>query len=170
MRIAALLVMLAVPLSIHADALAWVEARIAKRFAVPQMTVAEAQAALRAAPNEWLVLDVREPEEFALSHLPSAVRVDPGLSVEEFSARYSEQVAGKTVLLYCAVGQRSSQLGEAISDSVDAAGGQGVANLQGGIFRWQAEGGALVNATGPADEVHPYNWFWGLLRPRQSAN
>ena len=138
----ALLIGLAVsPFAAQADALAWVEARIAKRHAVAQLSVADAQAALRAVPGDWLVLDVRESEEFAVD------------------------IAGKHVLLYCSVGQRSSSLADRVTDVVESAGGQGVANLQGGIFRWQGEGGPLVNADGPTDAVHPYNRFWGLLRP-----
>ena len=162
----ALLIGLAVsPFAAQADALAWVEARIAKRHAVAQLSVADAQAALRAVPGDWLVLDVRESEECAVSRLPGAVRVAPQLSAKEFAARFADDIAGKHVLLYCSVGQRSSSLADRVTDVVESAGGQGVANLQGGIFRWQGEGGPLVNADGPTDAVHPYNRFWGLLRP-----
>lgn len=149
----------------QADALAWVEARVAKRHAVTQLTVAKARTALREAPEEWLVLDVRQSEEFAVSHLPGAVRVDPDISIEQFKSRFADRLSERRVLLYCSVGQRSSALADRITAVVESADGLGVANLQGGIFRWQGEGGPLVNADGPTDTVHPYNWFWGQLRP-----
>ena len=167
MRSVALLVMLAAPLSAHADMLAWVETKVAKRYAVRQLPVAEARAALHAQPENWLVLDVREAEEFSVSHLPGAVHVAPDTTAEEFADQFSDDMTGRRVLLYCSVGQRSSKLADRIAATVEAAGGQGVANLRGGIFRWHGEHGPLVNADGPTDEVHPYNWFWGWLRPQK---
>lgn len=164
---AALLLTLAVlPLPVSADALAWVSAQIAKRHDVTQMSVADAKAALRVAPEAWLVLDVRELDEFAVSHLPGAVRVEPGLTAEAFMAQYSHQLEGKDLLLYCSVGQRSSTLADRIASVVDGDDGRRIVNLEGGVFRWHGARGPLVNDQGPVDVVHPYNRAWGLLRQR----
>ena len=164
---ATLLIALTVsPLPVSADALAWVSAQIAKRHDVTQMSVADAKAALQAAPEGWLVLDVREPDEYAVSHLPGAVRVEPGLTAEAFMAQYSDQLDGKDLLLYCSVGQRSSSLADRIAPVMGGNDGRRIVNLEGGIFRWHGEHGPLVNDQGPADVVHPYNRAWGLLRQR----
>lgn len=166
-RRGALLLALALsPPQAHADLLAWVESRLAKRHPVAERTVAQAREALRASPDDWLVLDVRTAEEFAVSHLPGAVHVPPDTTTDEFSRRFGDALAGRHALFYCSVGQRSIALAARVSAVVGASGGQGAYNLRGGIFRWQAEHGPLRDAVGPTCAVHPYNRFWGLLMPR----
>jgi rhodanese-related sulfurtransferase len=114
-----------------------------------------------------LLLDVREEDEFAVSHLPGAIRVDPGMDPDDFMARFGGMVAGKQVVFYCSVGVRSSQLAERVSTQLAAAGAREVANLSGGIFRWHNEQRMLVSGRGTTDLVHPYNRKWGALISRQ---
>ena len=114
-----------------------------------------------------VLIDVREAEEFAVSHLPGALRADPDMDPDEFMAAFGDKVAGKQVLFYCSVGVRSSKLAERVGAQLAAAGAAGYANLSGGIFRWHNERRTLTGSTGQTDLVHPYNRKWGALIDRQ---
>ncbi|MGZ8472933.1 MAG: rhodanese-like domain-containing protein [Candidatus Deferrimicrobiaceae bacterium] len=96
----------------------------------------EAQALIRenAGNREFVVLDVRTPEEFAQGHLEGAVLVDYR------SPRFREEMAGlsrtKTYLVYCRTGNRSaSALG-----IMGELGFRSHYHLEGGIKRWLEEG------------------------------
>jgi rhodanese-related sulfurtransferase len=109
------------------------------------------------------LLDVREPAEFAVSHLPGAIRVNPSASAREVTPRLN---SGRPVIVYCSVGYRSSRLAERLI----AAGVPRVSNLDGSIFAWANEGRPLVSDAGPVRRVHPYNAFFGrLLKPELRA-
>ncbi len=113
-----------------------------------------------------LILDVRQPEEFDVSHLPGARRVDP----QSKAAAIQPLVAtNQPVIVYCSVGYRSSELAQRLMK----AGMTNVFNLEGSIFQWANEDRPLVNRQGEAKRVHPYNQRWGaLLKPdvREAAN
>jgi rhodanese-related sulfurtransferase len=100
----------------------------------------EAQALIRenAGNREFVVLDVRTPEEFAQGHLEGAVLVDyrsPG---------FREELAGldrkKTYLVYCRTGNRSASALGIMSEL----GFRSSYHLEGGIVRWLEEGGPAV--------------------------
>jgi rhodanese-related sulfurtransferase len=124
-------------------------------------------ARLAAAPAKIVLFDVREPREFALSHLAHAVLVPPhsASALQVVQATLTQQPEAEWAVFYCAVGVRSSTLASRfmhISENKDI----GVANLTGGLFRWANEGRPLVNATGPTKAVHPFNRHWArFLRP-----
>ena len=103
------------------------------------------------------LLDVRTPEEFAVSHLRGAVRVDPDQPDLDAVPR-----DGRPVVVYCSVGWRSGALGARLLER----GHERVFNLEGGLFGW-ANAGRPVWAEGSrAAKVHPYDDEWGrLLRP-----
>jgi rhodanese-related sulfurtransferase len=107
----------------------------------------------RAAP---VLLDVRTPEEWAVSHLPGAQRVDPGASADIAAAGLSKETA---IVTYCAVGYRSGDMAARLR----AAGFTNVRNLEGSIFQWANERRPLVRDNMRVDQVHPYNSFWGHL-------
>lgn len=110
------------------------------------------------AGTEPTLLDVRTAEEFAVSHLPGAIRVDP----ERPDLRSLELAQRSPVVVYCSVGYRSA----AILDDLRGLGLGEVYNLRGGIFAWANEGRPIVRDQAPATSVHPYNAIWGrLLRP-----
>lgn len=109
------------------------------------------------------ILDVRTEAEFRISHLADATRVDPGIETQDLLARIDTR---RPVLVYCAVGYRSSELATRLM----AAGVTNVANLEGSIFAWANEGRPLVAEGGLATKVHPYNrTFAGLLKPECRA-
>ena len=120
-----------------------------------------------------LLFDVREAGEFAVSHLPGAVRIDPRLDAEDFLERYGARLRGQTALFYCTTGQRSTALAERIQALLDARGIRDIriANLYGGILHWHNEELPLVDTQGPTRRVHPYNWArkWLLDQPGAAA-
>lgn len=110
--------------------------------------------------RDVLVLDVREADEFAVSHIPGAVRVDPGLTASQFQARFGSLLAGRTVIVYCSVGVRSSKLAERVESVTRAAGATGVYNLKGGIFAWHNFGLSLSQGQNRTEFIHPYSRSW----------
>jgi rhodanese-related sulfurtransferase len=107
-----------------------------------------------------VVFDVRERNEYAVSRLPGAILVDPDTTAEDFMRRHAASLAGKTVLLYCSVGVRSSILAARIDGAVRNAGATGAYNLRGGIFSWHNTGRQLVDTKGETDKVDGYNRTW----------
>lgn len=123
------------------------------------VTLAQRMADLAAQP---VVLDVREPAEFAVSHLRGARRVDPEL-VDVGALHLDPDVP---VVVYCSVGYRSA----AIIPRLRAAGVHDVRNLVGGIFQWATDGRPLYRGESRVSVVHPYDTMWGtLLRPELRA-
>lgn len=113
-----------------------------------------------------LVLDARAPEEYAVSHLPGARRVDPEAGAADVTAVLADRQPGQPVVVYCSVGVRSAGVAERLA----AAGAEGVYNLEGSVFRWANEGRPLVRDGERVEEVHPYNALWGkLLDPAHRA-
>jgi len=131
---------------------------------LPTATFAE----LSARGENFLVLDVRSMEEFRVSRIAGAIRVDPGMWSSAFLARYGEQAKGRRVVFYCSVGVRSSRLAGRVQDALIERGAAGVYNLVGGIFRWHNERRSLVDDVGPTPLVHPYDSTWGGLVERQA--
>ena len=123
---------------------------------------------LTALPDDTVLFDVRETDEFEVSHLEGAIRVSPDISQAEFMREFGELVKDKSIVFYCSVGYRSSQLAALVKNDLQIAGSQEVYNLEGGIFNWHNERRNLVNIDGPSDDIHPFNRKWGRLleRPR----
>ena len=109
-----------------------------------------------------VLLDIRRADEFAVSHLPDAIRIDPQASAETILKTVGD-LTGRTVIVYCSVGVRSSQLAQRVQRTLEAKGATRVVNLEGGIFRWHNEGRGLVRGSLKTDLVHPYDAFWGRL-------
>ena len=104
-------------------------------------------------PTAPLLLDVRTPAEFRVSHLQGARFVNfDSLAAEQFA----DVPRTRPVVVYCSVGVRSERLGE----HLHALGFQEVRNLYGGLFEWVNEGHPVYNATGLTPNVHPYSAVW----------
>jgi len=145
-----------------------IEKLIEKSHPVPNISVDTFLAELASADSvEYLVFDTREPEEFQRSHLKAAIQVNPNINPEDFLKKYGDRIAGKKVVFYCSIGARSSVLAEKIlQNAPDIA--DTVMNLRGGVFRWYNRGYPVYNTRGQANDVHPYNFFWGkLLKTRR---
>ncbi len=106
------------------------------------------------------LLDVRAPEEFAVSHLPGAVRVEPAQRTKTLLRTLD---TSRPAVIYCTVGYRSSQ----IADQMLVLGYTNVSVLKGAIFAWANAGLPLVDERGRATPlVHPYSdTYAGMLKP-----
>ena len=141
-----------------------VEEAVARLLPEPEITTA-ALAARMAAGEPIILFDTREPDEYAQSHLPGALRVAPDASATAILAQYRALMADATVIVYCSVGWRSGLVVQAIRRAAEQAPAKAVFNLRGGIFRWHAEGRPLEFGPG-ASGVHPFSRDWGQLLKR----
>lgn len=118
--------------------------------------------------GDVLLLDVREKDEFSVSRIPGAQRVDPDTWTSTFLKGFKDKARGKTVVFYCSVGVRSSRLAASVQTGLKESGARAVYNLDGGVFAWHNAKRPLVNANGPTDYVHPFDSHWGTLVERQA--
>ena len=95
----------------------------------PTVSVAEA-AALR--DDGALVLDVREPDEWAAGHIPGATLIPLG----ELSSRAGELARSHRIVVVCRSGNRSAEG----RDILLAAGFSAVTSLDGGMTDWAQAG------------------------------
>jgi len=159
--------LLALPLAAKPFTLEAVRSQVRQNFAgVSHLSTKELSRAM-AVEDNLLVLDVREENEFAVSRIDGAQRVDPGIWRWQFMNRFGNKVRGKTVVFYCSVGVRSSKLAANVQGVLKELGAKGVYNLDGGVFAWHNEARALVNGKGTTDYVHPFDGAWGKLVKRQ---
>ena len=101
-----------------------------------------------------IILDIRSPEEFDISHIEGAKMIDyknfKKTDVKEFDKE-------EEVIVYCSVGYRSERIGERLQQM----GYKNVKNLYGGIFDWKNKGLEVVNRNNlTTDSVHTYNKAW----------
>jgi sulfur-carrier protein adenylyltransferase/sulfurtransferase len=94
---------------------------------VPQIEP-EALAKALASDDPPLVVDVREPEEWAISHIAPALLIPRG----ELPERVDELTHARSVVVYCRSGDRSAQATRLLLDL----GFTNVKNLKGGINAW----------------------------------
>lgn len=89
-------------------------------------------------PDGLVVLDVRTPEEFAEGHIEGATMID--FYSPDFRDRLAELDPDQPYLIYCRSGNRSGQT-RAILEELEFGD---VADVDGGIVAWQAEGLPVV--------------------------
>ncbi len=90
-----------------------------------------ADAVRMAAAGEALIVDVREPAEFAGGHVPGARNIPLG----QISGAQLTPEAGRTLILVCASGMRSAR-------ACAALGGEAM-TLAGGMAAWRKAGGPV---------------------------
>jgi len=119
-------------------------------FTVPVLDVDS----LHAAPQRYQLLDAREREEYAVSHLPGAQWV----GYDDFDPKRVAQLPKDApVVVYCSVGYRSEKVGEQLRE----AGFTQVYNLYGSLFEWANRGYPLVKGDSLAtDSAHTYSRRW----------
>ena len=78
----------------------------------------------RPEPDRPVLLDARRADEFAVSHLQGARRIDPDSSTNESLGVDS----GRRIIMHCSVGYRSG----AVVEQLEVAGYSEVYNLEGG--------------------------------------
>jgi len=98
---------------------------------VTSVMAPEAVQLLQRQPHTFL-LDVRTPGEYLQLRLAGATLIP----IDQFLARTREVPRDRPVLVYCAVGSRSSQ----VANYLVSQGYPEVYNLTGGIWGWQLRG------------------------------
>lgn len=103
---------------------------------VTEVTVNQARELIqkRAGNAGLVILDVRTPEEFAQGHLSGAVNVN--LMAPDFDRRLGALDRGKTYLVYCRTGNRSTRAIQAMH----GLGFRSVYHMFEGIVGWQKKG------------------------------
>jgi rhodanese-related sulfurtransferase len=107
-----------------------------------------------------VVLDARTEEEYAVSHLQGAVRIDPYKPSLRPLRGFPRDTA---IVLYSSVGYRGAR----VANSLERQGYTQVFNLEGGQFLWANEGHPVFRQDRPTADVHPYDPRWGLLLESQ---
>ena len=133
------------------------EALVQQEFpGVPSISTTALSDLLEDPTRPVVLIDVREPDEFAVSHLPGAVRAT---SVELAATMVADAPDGAAIVAYCSVGYRSAGL---VAELL-ARGLTQVYNLEGSIFRWANEDRPLYRGSVPVRRVHPFDESWGAL-------
>ena len=146
--------------------IAWAVSVVRKRFPdVSHLSSASLDAWLRDAQRpQPQIVDARSEEEFKVSHLPTARRIDPDSTA---LTALSALNPGRPIVIYCSAGYRGATLARRLQN----AGHREVWNLEGGIFAW-ANADLPVECDGhPAQQVHPYSRIFSHLlgRPARSS-
>jgi rhodanese-related sulfurtransferase len=108
--------------------LAWQDGAMSQIPTVPVSDVA----------NDAVILDVREPDEFAAGHAPGAIHIPLG-DLPARLAELSGAADGGSVAVTCRGGGRSSRAVAWLTQQ-----GYDVANLDGGMKAWQSAGKPMV--------------------------
>jgi rhodanese-related sulfurtransferase len=107
---------------------------------VKDITSVEAYSLIQAnvGNGDFIIIDVRTPEEYAGGHIENAVNVD------YYSASFKDEINGfardRTYLIYCRTGARSA----GARDIMKELGFQNIYNMTGGITDWIARGLPVV--------------------------
>jgi rhodanese-related sulfurtransferase len=99
---------------------------------IPQVAPAALQARLQAG-EQIVVIDVREPDEFAKGKIPGAFPIPRGVLEPQVDGRLPRE---STVVLYCGVGARSALACRSLAEM----GYDKVENLEGGWHAWVGSG------------------------------
>jgi rhodanese-related sulfurtransferase len=134
---------------------------------VQSITAAQLQQAIEREPKPVL-LDTRTADEFAVSHLKGAIRVDADAGLADVLRVTGPDLKGRDVIVYCSVGVRSTELAARLYTELKANGAASVANLSEGIFGWHNARRPLTRAGVPISYIHPYNAKWGQLLVRKN--
>lgn len=100
---------------------------------IPSARVAEV-------PEDALLIDVREPDEWAAGHIDGATHIP----MSGLMARVDEVPKDRDVVVVCKVGSRSAQVAAYLLQH----GWANVRNLDGGVVAWVQAGRPLVSDSG----------------------
>lgn len=124
---------------------------------VPCLTTLELAQIVDSEKFHPLILDARSEEEYAVSHLRKARRID--INSDCTMTQALKEPKDSAIVVYCSVGYRSAKVAQQLKQE----GFSQVFNLEGGLFQWANEQRPLVHAGQPTQQVHPYNAVWGIL-------
>ena len=100
--------------------------------------------------QQVILVDVRTPEERAISRIPLAI------TLEEFQKNFDTYASDK-IVFYCTIGYRSGiETQKAKENGLDAY------NLHGGVLAWSHIGLAFLRDDKETRDVHVYGKKWNL--------
>ncbi|HVX60231.1 MAG TPA: rhodanese-like domain-containing protein [Pirellulales bacterium] len=124
---------------------------ICRRMLPAAPEISPAELVERRRREKIVVVDVRSPQERAVSMIPGAI------SREEFEA-HQQDYREAPIVAYCTLGFRSGRyVAELRRKQFDAS------NLAGAILAWTHTGEPLVDAQGETRRVHVYGRRWNLV-------
>ena len=103
--------------------------------AVTNVSVGKAQTLLkeRAGKADFVIVDVRTPEEFAEGHIDGAVNLD--VQARDFEKKLRVLDRKKSYLVYCRTGNRSRKA----TVAMEALGFRSIFHMNEGIVRWKQQ-------------------------------
>ncbi|MBK5109754.1 MAG: molybdopterin-synthase adenylyltransferase MoeB [Thermoleophilia bacterium] len=110
-----------------------------KTTAVQEITPQEAFGEIQ--DSEVVLIDSREPHEYAEAHLEGGILVPPATIAAEIESKAPDRTA--RTIVYCRVGARSLAAAEKLAEM----GYEDVASVAGGIIDWQDQGLPVVAAS-----------------------
>jgi rhodanese-related sulfurtransferase len=140
---------------VHADPPTLTPATAARAVVTP--IAPEHLSALRERSTPLIVIDVRDPPEFAVGRISGAVRLDAHRDAADVRRYLRGKPRGAVVLLYCTSGARSEVAARLLAPTLAGAGARAVHTLAGGIIAWANAGQRLVDDGGATMYVHTYN-------------
>lgn len=110
--------------------------------AVTNVTVGKAQTLMKehAGKPDFVILDVRTPEEFADGHIDGAVNLD--VQSRDFETKLRALDRKKSYLVYCRTGNRSRQAVIAM----EALGFRSIFHMNEGIVKWKQQNLSLTRS------------------------
>ncbi|CCI20858.1 putative adenylyltransferase/sulfurtransferase MoeZ (Includes: Sulfur carrier protein CysO adenylyltransferase; Sulfur carrier protein CysO sulfurtransferase) [Microcystis aeruginosa PCC 9808] len=107
----------------------------AEQQKMTEMTVVELKALIDSNANDYILIDVRNPNEYQIANIPNSVLI-PLPDIENGSAipKIKELVNGYRLIAHCKMGGRSAKALAILKD----AGIEGI-NVKGGISAWSRE-------------------------------
>jgi rhodanese-related sulfurtransferase len=110
-------------------------ATVAAGSAVTNVTVGKAQALMkeRGGNADFVILDVRTPEEFAEGHIAGAVNLD--VQERDFEKKLRALDRKKSYLVYCRTGNRSRRA----TVAMEGLGFRSIFHMNEGIVKWKQQ-------------------------------
>jgi phage shock protein E len=107
---------------------------------INNISAAEAKELIQAntANPNFIIIDVRTPEEYAQGHLENAILID--YNNDSFKTEIKKLNRNKKYLIYCRTGNRSA----GARDFMQASGFMDINHMDGGITEWQSRGYPVV--------------------------
>ncbi|XP_046839823.1 thiosulfate:glutathione sulfurtransferase-like [Xenia sp. Carnegie-2017] len=123
-----------------------------------------------------ILLDVRRKEEYAVSHLPGSIHIDPDETAEAVFGKVKPILDdcenGKVIIVcYCSLGYRSSLMAQKLyphckllAEAQKISFMPVIQNLEGSIFKWANEGREMIdNENRKTKCCHPNSFLLGKI-------
>lgn len=108
---------------------------VSQQTQIPEMTVAELKELIDSGAKDFVLLDVRNPNEYQICQIPGSVLVPlPDIEHGAGVAKVKELVNGHRLIAHCKMGGRSAKALGILKE----AGIEGI-NVKGGITAWSEE-------------------------------